>query len=109
MGTAAIILMVVGCSGGLEDCREIAVPAPHYVSGRQCEQDMHDVIDGNAARFDHVFGACSYLDPDLLQFDVEIVWDVSVLKGLEVALEPVVDGEIVLAGQDGSSTLSYRN
>lgn len=109
MGTAAIILMVVGCSGGLEDCREIAVPAPHYVSGRQCEQDMHDVIDGNAARFDHVFGACSYLDPDLLQFDVEIVWDVSVLKGLEVALEPVIDGEIVLAGQDGSSTLSYRN
>lgn len=109
MGTAAILLMVVGCSGGLEDCREIAVPAPHYISSRQCEQDMHDVIDGNAARFDHVFGACTYFDPDLLQSDIEIVWDVSILKGLEVDLEPVIDEEIVLAGQDGSSTLAYRN
>jgi len=109
LGTAAILLMVVGCSGGLEDCREISVPAPHYISSRQCEQDMVDVINGKSDMFDHVFGACSYFDPDLLQFDVEIVWDVSILKGLEVALEPVIDEEIVLAGQDDPSTLSYRN
>jgi hypothetical protein len=109
LGTAAILLMVVGCTGGLDDCREISVPASHYASTQDCEHDMNLVVEGASSRFDHIYGACAHFDEELLQTDVEIVWDVTALNGLEVSLEPVIGDDMVVARHADPSEPLYRN
>ncbi len=98
MSAAAILLMIVGCNGGVEDCREIPAPAPFYSSIESCETDNATVAARHADDFDSIFGVCAPFDEDLVGFDAEIVWDVSVEGGLVVAVEPMSgEGVYVLA------------
>lgn len=89
MSAAAILLMIVGCNGGAEDCRELPAPAPFYSSIKACEHDNALAAARHSGDFDHIFGACASFDEDIIGFDVEIVWDVSMEEGLTVAVEPM--------------------
>lgn len=98
MSAAAILLMIVGCNGGAEDCRELPAPAPFYSSTESCEADNAKAVERHSDDFDYVFGACALFDEDLLGSDAEIVWDVSMEGGLVVAVEPLAgEGVFVLA------------
>ena len=94
MGAAAILLMIVGCNGGVEDCRELPAPAPFDDSIEDCEADSKLAISQHTNEFDHVYGACAAFDADMVGMDAEIVWDVSFDQGLVVALEPIPGEEV---------------
>lgn len=94
MSAAAILLMIVGCNGSLEDCRELPAPEPFYSSIETCEADNVLAAVHHSGDFDQVFGACAVFDEGLVGSDAEIVWDVSRDEGLTVAVEPIT-GEAV--------------
>ena len=101
MNTAAILLMIVGCNGGAEDCRELPAPAPFYSSIESCEDDNAFTAARHADEFDRIFGVCASVDEALVGFDTEIVWDVTLEEGLTVAVEPMSGEEVyVLARTD---------
>ncbi|NMG38195.1 hypothetical protein GRZ55_02940 [Chelativorans sp. ZYF759] len=89
MSAAAILLMIVGCNGGVEECHEIPAPAPYYASIGDCEADGKQAAARHAGQFDEVFRVCAAFDPDLVGEDADIVWDVTAEDGLVVAMEPI--------------------
>ena len=94
MGAAAILLMIVGCNGGVEDCRELPAPAPFYASIEECEADNTLAATRFRAELDHIYGACAAFDADMIGTDAEIVWDVTREDGLVVAVEPTAGEEV---------------
>ena len=94
MGAAAILLMIVGCNGGVEDCREIPAPAPFYASVEDCAADGALAIAQYRADFDQIYNACAAFDGELMGADAEIVWDVTSEDGLVVAVEPMAGEDV---------------
>lgn len=94
MGAAAILLMIVGCNGGVEDCRELPAPAPFYASIEECAADNALTVAQHGTDFDHIFSACAAFDADMVGTDAEIVWDVTFEDGLVVAVEPMPGEEV---------------
>lgn len=105
MSAAAILLMIVGCNGGAEDCRELPAPAPFYSSIESCEADNALAATHHSANFDRIFAACAAVDADLVGHDVEIVWDVSMDEGLTVAVEPMSGEEVYVLARTAEPTV----
>lgn len=73
----AAILLVVGCSGDLQECSELPAPVPLYETAEECSADVaatRRVLDGWAER---VIARCVDVDPALAEEDAELVWDVT--------------------------------
>jgi hypothetical protein len=89
MGSSALLLLVIGCTASLDTCRELPAPQSFYAAAEECETDRGRTVAALASHHDHVFAACAAFDPDLIEADVEITWNVTHEKGLEIALAPL--------------------
>ncbi|WP_422370876.1 hypothetical protein [Hoeflea sp.] len=83
----AAFMILVACSGDLNDCSEQPAPAIAFETMQQCEMDLSPSIRMAAGNGSRTFGRCIEIDPALLYEDAEIVWDVTEEQGLEVTVE----------------------
>lgn len=85
----AAFMILIGCSGDLQVCKEYPAPAVAFETVEQCETDLSPAIHTISASAEKSFGKCVEIDPALIYEDAEIVWDVTQDGGLEVALEVI--------------------
>lgn len=72
----AALLLIIGCSEDLAECRELPAPVPIYEVVEDCENYLaasRATFDASAPR---VFAECISVDPALEEEDAELVWDV---------------------------------
>ncbi|WP_292897875.1 hypothetical protein [Nitratireductor sp.] len=84
----AALLLVVGCSGNMAECRELPAPAPIYETFEECEAEkpisMRE-LEGEAPR---VMATCVFVDPALVYDDAVLEWDITKDGKLTASLEP---------------------
>ena len=98
----AAILLMIGCSGNLADCEEIAVPTFAYETMAECNSDMPSVRSAAEGTFPRVFAECLAVDPMLIDADAELVWDIEDGR-LVASLEPWVEPDMTIAMSNGNA------
>lgn len=71
----AAILLMVGCSADLEECKELPVPTALYETD-ECTNDVAPALRSAAGLYPRLFATCVMLDPALEEEDAELVWDI---------------------------------
>jgi hypothetical protein len=83
----AAILLIVGCSSDLSQCRELPAPTPLFETAEACAQTQPFALDDFAGRKPRVFGTCVAVDPALEEADAEIVWSITPDGRLDASVE----------------------
>jgi hypothetical protein len=94
------LLLLVGCSDDLAHCRELPAPAPVYETVDACEQDMNHAFANFSSQHPQVLGQCLVLNEDALEFDAELVWEITEGGHLAASVETAATG-FELASTDG--------
>jgi hypothetical protein len=94
----AAVLLIVGCSSGFSDCRELPAPTALFETFEECEDVLPASLTEHHQQGLHVTGACVYVDPAAEEEDAELVWSVSPDGALEAE---VVTGAMV--ARDGTA------
>ena len=83
----AALLLIIGCSGDLGECRELPAPVPVYETTEECQGDLPvavAMVDGQAEK---ILARCVFVDPALEEEDAELVWDVTSDGTLHASIE----------------------
>ena len=83
----AALLLIIGCSSDLGECRELPAPIPVYETFEECQGDLPvaaALVEGQAEK---ILSRCVYVDPALEEEDAELVWDVNPDGTLYAAIE----------------------
>jgi hypothetical protein len=72
----AALLLIIGCSDDLAQCRELPPPVSVYETAEECEGDLQPSISLFTTKHPQVFGQCVEVDPAIEEEDAELVWDV---------------------------------
>lgn len=88
MEHVAALLLMVGCSSDLSECRELPAPIALYEAYEDCESDRPAALAGVRGQSDHIMANCVEIDPALDSEDAELVWDVDPDGVLVATLEP---------------------
>ena len=84
----AALLLIIGCSQDLADCRELPAPMPVvFETAEECDSVLPSIarrIESDDAR---LFARCIEVDPALEEMDAELVWDVTDENGLVASVE----------------------
>lgn len=92
----AALLLIVGCSGNLDGCKEIPAPGPVlYETMEDCAADLSQAQDDTRRLAARVLSQCVYVDPAMEEEDAELVWDVTPDGRLKAAV--VAGGATVAA------------
>jgi hypothetical protein len=111
MEHVAALLMLVGCSTDLGECRELPAPTAMFETMDECDSRLNDALVGAAGAYPRVFANCIELDPALEEVDAEIVWDVTNNGGLVASVELIGNPGILVASSNdrtGGETVSRR-
>ncbi|EKF18804.1 hypothetical protein [Nitratireductor pacificus] len=104
----AALLLMVGCSDSLAECRELPAPAPTvYETVEECEADKPVLLremDGTAPR---VIATCIETDPALEYEEAILEWDVTQSGTLVAAIEPVTDYAVALQSERDRDARTY--
>jgi hypothetical protein len=73
----AALLLIVGCSGDLAQCKELPAPIPVYETLEDCEADRPIAIRMLSETAQQIMAQCVEVDPALEEEDAELVWDVN--------------------------------
>lgn len=83
----AAVLLIVGCSNSLQECKELPAPVPLYEAAEDCQRESGDMIRAYHGKFEKIFGTCVVVDPALEEEDAELVWDITPKGKLEASIE----------------------
>lgn len=100
MEHVAALLMLVGCSTDLGECRELPAPTAIFETMEECDTRLVDTLAGAAGTYPRVFADCVDVDPALEELDAEIVWNVTSDNGLVASVEPIGDPDILVASSN---------
>ena len=95
----AALLLLVGCSDNLEQCREIPAPEPIFETMQACDEVLPVTFEAPKHSSPKVFAKCVYVDPAMHEEDAELVWEVTSSAGLEAE---VIAGNSTVASLAGS-------
>ncbi len=84
----AAILLIVGCSSDLSQCRELPSPVTVFEAAEECNQAWPFAIEDLAGSSPRIFGKCIEIDPALEEEAGEIIWQVTPDDGLEASIQP---------------------
>jgi hypothetical protein len=80
----AAIMMLVGCSQGNVECKELPAPAIGFETAEECQQLLQPSIKGAGGRYRIVYGKCAEIDPALYIEDATVTWDITPANELAV-------------------------
>jgi hypothetical protein len=72
----AALLIVVGCSASLDDCRELPAPVPLFETAEECQVQRRFTLGDYAGRMPYVAATCVDVDPAMEEEAAELTWDV---------------------------------
>lgn len=98
----AALLLIVGCSGELNECRELPAPVPLYETTAECDAALPAVLRDFSGRKPRIFAQCVYVDPAMEEEDAMLTWDVRPDGTLEAAIDSTA--EFVVAANPASAT-----
>ena len=73
----AAVLLIVGCSPDLSECRELPAPVPVFEAYEECDAALPAAFDARKADSPRIFARCVFVDPALEEEDAELVWDIT--------------------------------
>lgn len=94
----AAILLVVGCSPDLSQCRELPAPTPIFETAEDCTAEKPFTLEDLAGRSPRVLAACVAVDPADEGEDREIVWSIKPDGTLQATVEAP---SVLLAANQG--------
>jgi hypothetical protein len=83
----AALLLIVGCSGDLTQCRELPAPVTVFETAEDCAAERVPALRELSGQAQRVFGTCIEVDPALEEDYAQIVWSVSPDGLLEASAE----------------------
>ena len=72
----AALLLIIGCSDDLSQCRELPAPTPVYETKEECDEELPSSLGAFTGQFEQLFAQCLPVDPAIDEEDTELVWEV---------------------------------
>ena len=72
----AALLLIIGCSDDLSQCRELPAPTPVYETKEECDEELPSSLGAFTGQFEQLFAQCLPVDPAMEEEDAELVWEV---------------------------------
>ena len=72
----AALLLVIGCSDDLSQCRELPAPVSIFETKEDCDQQLPDSLGAFTGQFEQLYAQCLSVDPAMEDEDTELVWEV---------------------------------
>lgn len=98
----AALLLLIGCSEDLKQCRELPAPTPIFETMEECDAVIGPTRRGFEGAEPRVFAQCVYVDPAMEEEDAELVWDITADGRLEAE---VTAGNATIASRAPTATL----
>jgi hypothetical protein len=80
----AAIMMLVGCSQGNLQCKELPAPAVGFETAEECHELLQPSINDIRGKYKVVYGKCAEIDPALYIEDATITWNITPANELDV-------------------------
>ena len=90
----AALLLVIGCSDDLSQCRELPAPVSIFETKEDCDQQLPDSLGAFTGQFEQLYAQCLSVDPAMEDEDTELVWEVHPDGTLFAAVEAAPPPEI---------------
>ena len=82
----AALLLVIGCSNSLTDCRELQVPVSIFETADECTAERPFAMGDVQGQAQHIIARCLAVDPALEDDYDQIVWNVRRDGSLDASL-----------------------
>jgi len=99
----AAVLLIIGCSDDLAQCRELPAPVPIYETAEACEVGLPASLREHTGNYPQLFAQCLTVDPALEEDDVVLSWGIGD-NGILTASVGIPD-VMVATNSDGRSDL----
>jgi hypothetical protein len=103
----AALLLIIGCSDDLSQCRELPAPVPLYEAAEDCDDALPNSRSAFEGQYSRLFARCVPVDPALEEEDAELTWDVRP-DGTLVASVDAGSADVVVASNSQHSQEEYR-
>ena len=98
----AALLLIVGCSADLSECRELPAPVSVFETHEECQALLPASLDRFRSAEPRVAASCVFVDPADEEEDAELVWSVTpdgalvaeIVSGALVAHEDAAQGQV---------------
>lgn len=92
----AALLLIIGCSGDLGECRELPSPVTVFETYEECESELPVSLAALNGTEPRILAKCLYVDPAMEEEDAELIWDVRPDGTLTATIGP---SEVIVASQ----------
>lgn len=103
----AALLLIIGCSDDLRQCRELPAPVPLYEAAEDCNRELPGSLGAFTGQYGRLFARCVAVDPAMEEEDAELTWDVRP-DGTLVASVDAVPSDMMVASESHHSQAEYR-
>jgi hypothetical protein len=103
----AALLLIIGCSDDLRQCRELPAPVALYEAAEDCNRELPGSLGAFTGQYGRLFARCVAVDPAMEEEDAELTWDVRP-DGTLVASVDAVPSDMMVASESHHSQAEYR-
>jgi hypothetical protein len=101
----AALLLIVGCSENLAQCRELPAPVAVFETVEDCESELPVNLHNFIGRHPQLFAKCVTVDPALEEEDAELSWDV---KPDGTLVASISAPDVMVASNSGRTENQYQ-
>ncbi len=83
----AALLLVIGCSNSMTECRELSVPVSVFETAEACTAERPFAMGDVQGQAQHIVAKCLAVDPALEDDYDQIVWNVRPDGSLDASLQ----------------------
>jgi hypothetical protein len=83
----AALLLVIGCSNSMTECRELSVPVSVFETAEACTAERPFAMGDVQGQAQHIVAECLAVDPALEDDYDQIVWNVRPDGSLDASLQ----------------------
>jgi len=88
MEHAAALLLLIGCTDDLSQCRELPAPATFYATKADCDRALPSSLGAFTGQFEQLYAQCIPVDA-ALERQAKLIWKVLPDGTLIASSEPV--------------------
>ena len=92
----AALILIIGCSDDLTQCRELPAPTPIYETKQDCDAALPDSLGAFTGQFEQLYAQCLPVDPNMEDANAELIWEVKPDGTLIASVAPV-DSVVMVA------------
>ncbi|WP_420961267.1 hypothetical protein [Brucella sp. IR073] len=82
----AAIMLLVTCSNDMAACNVQPAPTVSYETIATCKTELKPALDNLAAESTKAYGKCVEVDPELMEQDAAIYWEIDKNDELQVTI-----------------------